>query len=194
MRKNTFLVIAVLLFLAVDLLLSYLFIFSDILVSCRVVLENESNFISLQITDKKQFTDFIKRYLPCKDNQFILGNPITGVGPQQVRTFRLVITDNPGKLAAYPNAEEAKKGDTGQKNFTYDYWIDEANNIGTLFIQFDPGYIKSQQFSTLLPLVLAGKLDIFYKYDNRQAWLERTARPENFPERLENIGLSYELL
>ncbi len=194
MRKNTVLVIAVLLFLAVDLLLSYLFIFSDIFTSCKIILENNSNYISFQITNKKQFASFVKRYLPCKDNLFVLGDPTTGIGPQQVRTFRLVITDNPGKLAAYPNVEEAKKGDTGQKNFTYDYQIDEANNTGKLFIQFDPGYIKSQQFSTLLPLVLAGRLDIFYKYNNPQAWLERTARPENFPERLENIGLSYELL
>ncbi len=183
--------LAVVVFIILDVFLALWFIYPEYFYSCRVNLVSQSQVVKLQIKDKKLFNDFVKQYVPCENGHFKIGDPASNNPPTAVKSIKLLIDDRQGVLGNYPTQERDINATDKTANFTYDYLINENKKEGILHIQFNRDYVSQPNFDTLLPLILATKLDIFYKFNNRSQWLDRTLRPETFSIRTDQIGVLY---
>jgi hypothetical protein len=154
---------------------------------CVVRLVDNSNVVDVHVVDIEKFQKFVRTYLPCENEVFVVGNPYSHEGPFKFPNATIVVGDLKLDNSVYARNSEGEK----VAAHTHQY---DLSKEGEAFIlmQFTKDVTRLGDFDKLLPLFIASRLSALHKYDYPSLWLDRAENSKNFTLLVGDIGVEYE--
>lgn len=151
--------------------------------ACWVEVVSDSKVIKVKVTDRKKFSEFVQKFVPCRDGQFILGEPVNISGPYRVSRLEVEFSDRPGK-------NRSRDGEKTLMTFGYEFFPDKS--LARIRLQLEADFVRRADFARILPFIIAARADAVYNYTDTLAWMERKVKLEEFGWSLAEAGLSYD--